>query len=156
MASLVMEVADEMKAGVEIEVIPGISALNAAAARLGAPLTNDFAVISLSDLLTPLETILRRLEGAASADFVIVLYNPRSHTRTQPLEEALAILRRHRRPSAPVGLVRNASRPDERVRLTTLGELDPNEVDMLTTIIIGNSATCVANGRMITRRGYPL
>jgi precorrin-3B C17-methyltransferase len=156
MASLVMEAVAKAKAPVEIEVIAGISALNAAAARLGAPLTHDFAVISLSDLLTPLETILRRVENAAAADFVIVIYNPKSHSRTKPFEEALATLRKYRLPSTPVGVVRNATRADESVRITALCDLEKEDIDMLTTIIVGNSTTYVSNKRMITPRGYTL
>jgi precorrin-3B C17-methyltransferase len=156
MASLVMEVAAQRKAAVEIEVIAGISALNAVAARLGAPLTHDFAVISLSDLLTPLDLILRRIENAAAADFVIVIYNPKSRTRTKPFAQAVAILRKHRAEATPVGIVRNATRADERVRITSLRDLEREEVDMLTTIIVGNSTTYVSDGRMITPRGYTL
>jgi precorrin-3B C17-methyltransferase len=151
-----MEAVAKAKAPVEIEVIAGISALNAAAARLGAPLTHDFAVISLSDLLTPLATILRRVENAAAADFVIVIYNPKSHSRTKPFEEALATLRKYRLPSTPVGVVRNATRADESVRITALCDLEKEDIDMLTTIIVGNSTTYVSNKRMITPRGYTL
>ncbi len=156
MASLVMEMAAKDGMNIEVEVVAGISALNAAAARLGAPLSHDFAVISLSDLLTPLEVILRRIRNAAEADFVIVIYNPKSRSRRRPLEETLAILREHRSASTPVGLVRNATRQDESVRISSLGLLDREEVDMLTTIIIGNSKTYVCGNRMITPRGYAL
>jgi len=156
MASLVMELAARSQAKVDIEVVAGISALNAAAARLGAPLTHDFAVISLSDLLTPLETILRRVEAAAAADFVIVIYNPKSRQRTKPFEDAVSILRKHRAGATPVGVVRNATRADESVRITTLSDMDREDIDMLTTIIVGNSTTYVYEGRMITPRGYQL
>ncbi len=108
---------------VEIDIVPGISALQAAASRLGAPLMHDFAVISLSDLLTPWPAILRRLEAAAAADFVTVLYNPRSHGRPEHLEQALAVLRSHLPAATPLGIVRNACRAGETVTVATLGEL---------------------------------
>jgi precorrin-3B C17-methyltransferase len=153
MAGLVLEL---LPAGapVEVEVVPGITAASAAAACLGAPLMNDFAVISLSDLMTPLETIEKRLAAVAGADFVIALYNPRSHRRHEPLAQALTILRAAREPSTPVGIVRNALRAEQKVRITTLGELKEEEVDMLTILIIGNSQTQIKDSRMITARGY--
>jgi precorrin-3B C17-methyltransferase len=137
-----------------VEVIPGISALNAAAALLGAPLMHDFAVISLSDLLTPWDTIARRLSAAAAADFVIVLYNPFSRRRHWQLGEARHLLLASRSAATPVGVVRNAYRPEQQVWLTTLEHLLDYEIDMFTTIVIGNSCTRVQQGRMITPRGY--
>jgi precorrin-3B C17-methyltransferase len=135
-------------------VIPGISALNAAAALLGAPLMHDFAVISLSDLLTPWATIAQRLSAAAAADFVIVLYNPISRKRHWQLGEARHLLLASRSAATPVGLVRNAYRPGQQVWLTTLEHLLDYEIDMFTTVVVGNSCTRIKQGRMITPRGY--
>lgn len=156
MAGLVLELlALEGDNLLPVEVIPGISAFQAAASRLGAPLMHDTAIISLSDLLTPWDTIRARLEAAASADFVIALYNPRSTRRTTQLEEARSICLRHRAAETPVGVVRNACREGEELRISTLAELPDCTVDMATVVIIGNSATFVDNaGRMVTPRGY--
>lgn len=139
---------------VELEVVPGIPAVCAAAALLGAPLMHDFAVISLSDLLTPWPAIARRLEAALAADFVLALYNPRSRRRVGHLAEALAAARHHRAPETPVGMVKNAFRPGQAVRLTRLDEADPDWADMLTLVVIGASASRLAGGRMLTPRGY--
>jgi cobalt-precorrin 5A hydrolase/precorrin-3B C17-methyltransferase len=138
----------------EIEVIPGVTAASSAGALLGAPLMLDFAAISLSDLLVPWDTVRQRLTGAAEGDLVVVLYNPASARRRQPLTEALAILRQHRSPETPVGLVREAYRPDQRVLVTTLGALPEDEVDMRTVVVIGCSRTAILDGRIVTRRGY--
>lgn len=137
-----------------VEVVPGISALNAAAALLGAPLMHDFAVISLSDLLTPWEVITRRLSAAAAADFVVVLYNPSSKRRTWQLGEAQRLLLAHRLETTPVGLVHNAYRSGQKVWLTTLGQLHNETVDMFTTVVIGNSCTSIRASHMVTPRGY--
>ncbi len=145
---------EEQEAELHVEVVPGISALNAAAALLGAPLMHDFAVISLSNLLTPWETIVQRLSAAATADFVVVLYNPTSSRRTWQLKEAQQVLLAGKLATTPVGLVRNAYRPGQKVWLTTLEHLHENDIDMFTTLIIGNSCTRVQQGRMITPRGY--
>ncbi|CAH2032025.1 cobyric acid synthase [Trichlorobacter ammonificans] len=156
MAGLVFELlAAEGDTRLAVEVIPGLSALQAAASRLGAPLMHDTAIISLSDLLTPWDTIRTRLAAAAAADFVIALYNPRSTRRTSQLEEARRLCLLHRPAATPVGIVRNACRPDEEVEVTTLGELLSCTVDMSTLVIIGNSSTFVDGaGRMVTPRGY--
>lgn len=138
----------------DIEVIPGISALNACAARLGAPLMHDFAVISLSDRLTPWELIEERLEAAAMSDFVIVLYNPKSTGRQGHIKRAREILLKYREPKTPVGMVRGAMREKEGIIITDLGDMLNYEIDMQTTVIIGNSRTYVWNNRMITPRGY--
>ncbi len=139
-----------------VEVVPGISALQAAASLLGSPLMQDFCAISLSDLLTPWEAIRRRLEAAAQGDFVVALYNPRSQRRLWQLPEARRILLEQREGNTPVGLVKDAYRPSQRVTITDLVELGSRleSVDMFTTVIIGNSTTYVHQGFMITPRGY--
>jgi precorrin-3B C17-methyltransferase len=139
-----------------VEVIPGISALNAAASRLGAPLMHDFACISLSDRLTPWEVIEKRLDAAASADFVIVLYNPRSKGRAGHINRARAIIGKHRGPGTIVGIVRGAMREQETVILTDLENLKDTDIDMQTTVIVGNSKTFAWNNLMVTPRGYEL
>jgi cobalt-precorrin 5A hydrolase/precorrin-3B C17-methyltransferase len=135
-----------------------VSALQAAAARLGAPLGHDFCAISLSDLLTPWDTIERRLAAAAAADFVIALYNPRSERRDWQLGRALAIVGAHRAPDTPVGVARNLGRAGEHVTVTTLGALDAAAVDMLSLVLVGSSTTqAVAfpdGPRLYTPRGY--
>ncbi|HEY6838792.1 MAG TPA: cobyric acid synthase [Geobacteraceae bacterium] len=155
MAGLVLELADGDDAQPEIVIVPGVSAVQAAAAALGAPLMHDFAVISLSDLLTPWDLIERRLVAAATADFVVALYNPRSKGRVRHLERAREILLAARPAATPVGIVRNASRPGEERVVTTLGEMLAHPVDMFSLVIVGNSATFVdGKGRMVTPRGY--
>lgn len=153
MAGLVYEVCAGTPA-VEIEVTPGVPAFVAAAALLGAPLMHDFAAISLSDLLTPWTAIARRIDLAAEADFVIAIYNPRSHGRTSQIVEARSILLRHRSPETPVGIVREAYREGQTVVLTDLEQMLESHIDMVTVLIVGNSQTRVQNGRMITPRGY--
>ncbi|MBS4007296.1 MAG: precorrin-3B C(17)-methyltransferase [Clostridium sp.] len=153
MAGPVLEVAP---AGLAVDVIPGVTAATAAAALLGAPLTHDFAVISLSDLLTSWEVIERRLAAAAEADFVLVLYNPRSKGRAEHLQNALEIIKKYRDNSTPVGIVKDYGRADEKQIITTLALLLPEDVDMTTTVVIGNSQTKLLHGRMVTPRGYRL
>lgn len=140
--------------GICVEVVPGIPALCAGAALLGAPLMHDFAAISLSDLLTPWETIEKRILAAADADFVIVLYNPRSKKRSWHLESALEIILRFREPQTPAGVVTGAMRDNQKVFLTTLGNVDFGMVDMQTILFIGNSKTFVFENKMVTPRGY--
>ncbi len=156
MAGLVFEMLerDGLLDEVRAEVVPGIPALAAAAAVLGAPLTHDFAVVSLSDLLTPWERIEARLDHAAAADFVIVLYNPRSRRRHWQLPRALEIIARHRAPDTPVGLVRQACRPGQSALVAPLSGFDPDTADMVSIVIVGNSCTRAHGGRMITPRGY--
>ena len=137
-----------------VQLFPGISALQAAASRVGTPLMHDFCAISLSDLLTPWETIEKRLTAAAQADFITALYNPKSQTRTQQLATATAIFLQYRDPNTPVAIVRSAYRPDEQITLTTLDKLLDTNVDMLTTVLIGNQTTRTHNNWMITPRGY--
>ena len=144
------------KTPVPVEIVPGVTAATAASAILGAPLVSDFAVISLSDLLTPWEKIERRLEAAASADFSIVLYNPQSQGRIEPLMKAYEIMLKHINPKTPVGIVRQAGREGENYTITTLKDMLNCEIDMVTTIVVGNSATKVVNGKMVTARGYDL
>jgi cobalt-precorrin 5A hydrolase/precorrin-3B C17-methyltransferase len=137
-----------------VQVFPGISALQAAASRVGAPLMHDFCAISLSDLLTPWTVIERRLAAAAAADFVTALYNPKSQTRTEQIAIAQRIFLDHRAADTPVALVRAAYRDDEQITLTTLGQLLDCAIDMLTTVVIGNQSTRFHEGWMITPRGY--
>lgn len=137
-----------------IQVFPGITALQAAAARVGTPLMHDFCAISLSDLLTPWEAIEKRLTAAAQADFITALYNPKSQTRTQQLATACAIFLKYRDGGTPVAIVRSAYRADEQITLTTLDKLLDTPVDMLTTVLIGNQSTRTHYNWMITPRGY--
>lgn len=137
-----------------VTILPGISALNAAASLLGAPLMHDFCAISLSDRLTPWEVIARRIEAAAAADFVIAFYNPKSHGRVEHIETAFALIKRHRSSSTPVGIVRAALREGQQVRIATIETVPFDEIDMQTTVIIGNSKTFVWQDRMVTPRGY--
>jgi precorrin-3B C17-methyltransferase len=137
-----------------LEVIPGVPALAAGAALLGAPLMHDFAAISLSDLLTPWETIEKRLDLAAQGDLVIVLYNPKSKKRQWQLGAVRDLLLRHKSPVTPVGLVCRAMREGQQVTVTTLQEMLAHPVDMQTVIIVGNSQTFAYGPYMITPRGY--
>ncbi|GAA3800561.1 precorrin-3B C(17)-methyltransferase [Streptomyces chiangmaiensis] len=139
---------------IDVVGVPGVTAALAAGAILGAPLGHDHVSISLSDLHTPWDVIERRVRAAAEADLVVTFYNPRSRGRDRQLPMALAILGGHRAPTTPVGVVRNASRPDESSRLTTLASLDPATVDMMTVVTVGNTATREIAGRMVTPRGY--
>jgi adenosylcobyric acid synthase len=142
---------------IDVVIIPGVSALQAAAAVLGAPLMHDFAVISLSDLLTPWEMIEKRLAAAAGADFVVALYNPRSKGRVRQIERAREILLASRSPQTPVGIVRNACRAEEEKIITTLADMPIEQIDMFSLVMIGNAATFVdGQGRMVTPRGYKL
>lgn len=150
MAGPILELAE----GIEVEIIPGVTAAFSAAAELGSPIMHDYASISLSDLMTPWEVILKRVEKSAEADFVIALYNPRSKGRPEHLEEAIDIMLKHRKGDTPVGIVKNSGRPGTEVTVTTLKDLDYEVVDMLTVLIIGNSNTYIEGGKMITPRGY--
>lgn len=141
---------------IEVEIVPGLSAISAAASVLGAPLMNDLAIISLSDLLIPWPVIKKRLEAAAYADFVTALYNPKSKHRTGQILEAQAIFLQFQPPKTPVGIVHNALRDEERKIITTLDEFTQHEISMLSLIIIGNSKTRIIGGNMITPRGYEI
>jgi precorrin-3B C17-methyltransferase len=139
---------------VQVEIIPGASALNSCAALVGAPLTHDFCAISLSDLLTPWPTIARRLDAVAMADFVVALYNPKSGRRTRQIVEAQRLFLRHRRADTPVAIVKSAYRRREHIVFTTLDAMADADIGMLSTVLIGNSNTFVRNGLMVTPRGY--
>lgn len=158
MAGLVLEImeAKELLGVIAVEIIPGITSATASAAKLGAPLMHDFAVISLSDLLTPWDTIEQRLEAAARADFVIVLYNPASKKRTWQIEKAREIFLRHKPSATPVGIVKNAAREEENLIITNLQNMLTHPVDMLSTVIVGNRSTRRAGDFMITPRGYQI
>ncbi|MCO1594927.1 precorrin-3B C(17)-methyltransferase [Micromonospora sp. RHAY321] len=151
MASPALEYADER---IDVVGVPGVTAALAAGALLGAPLGHDHAYVSLSDLHTPWEVIERRVTAAAEGDFVTLFYNPRSRNRDWQLGAALTILAEHRPADTPVGVVRNASRPDERVHLATLATVDPALVDMYSVVVVGSSDTRLVAGRMVTPRGY--
>ncbi|MGN8712848.1 precorrin-3B C(17)-methyltransferase [Hornefia butyriciproducens] len=156
MAGVMCEVA-ENDPDIEIITVPGITAACSGAAVLGAPLIHDFAVISLSDLLTPWETIEKRLLLAAEADFVICLYNPKSMKRRDHLDRAVEYIAKSRSWETPCGYVKNIGREGEYSRLCTLRELKDNEdIDMFTTVFVGNSGTRVINGRLVTPRGYQI
>ena len=155
MAPLVYEMKRQRQSDVEIVSLPGISAFQKAASLLGAPIGHDICIISLSDLMTPWELIERRIRAAAVGDFVTAVYNPRSHGRYWQLYRLRELfLKEGRRAETPVGCVRQAGRPEQQVWLTSLGQLDPELVDMFTVLIIGNSQSYVDEGKMITPRGY--
>ncbi len=139
---------------IEVRIIPGVPSPQSAASLLGAPLAHDYAVISLSDLLTPWEQIAKRVSLAATGDFVIVLLNPASSKRTWQIKEARRLILEHRTPATPVGIVTNAYREDQKVTITTLATLPDHKVDMMTTLVIGNSTTFTHGNRIITPRGY--
>ncbi len=152
MASLVLELAKEEE--LEVKIIAGVTAACSGAAVLGAPLSHDFAVISLSDLLTPWERIERRLEAAAMGDFVICIYNPSSKKRADYLKKACDIILRYQSPDTICGFVKNIGRDGEEKEILSLQQLKEKKVDMFTTVYIGNSQTKQINGRMVTPRGY--
>ena len=152
MASPILELAEEY--GVEVEIVAGVTAASSGAALLGSPLTCDFTVISLSDLLTPMEVIERRIEGAAVSDICVVLYNPSSKKRADHLKKCCDILLKYRSADTVCGIAQNIGRDGETAKLLTLGELAEYPADMFTTIFIGNSLTKIVNGRMVTPRGY--
>lgn len=154
MAPLVCEMQAERKSHVVVTVLPGISAFQKAASLLGAPVGHDFCVISLSDLMTPWEVIERRIRAAAVADFVTAVYNPRSHERYWQLYRLRELFLEVRRADTPVGYVRQAGRDDEQAVVTTLADFNPEEVDMFTVVIIGNSQSYISDRHIITPRGY--
>lgn len=156
MAGIILQLVNQMNADIKVEMVPGVTAASAAASILGAPLMHDFAVISLSDLMTPLPLILKRVECAGMSDMIVCLYNPKSKKRVDYVERAADILMQYRRVDTPVGIVRNAGREDESSFLTELSMVKDAAIDMFSIVIIGNSATYVENGKMITPRGYQL
>ena len=154
MAPLVLEMKREKASDIEVEVLPGISAFQKAAALLGAPIGHDFCIISLSDLMTPWEKIERRIEAAASADFVTSVYNPKSEGRYWQLYRLKELFLKHRQPETPVGYIRQAGRDEQEIKITTLLDFNPEDIDMFTIIIIGNSQSYTWEDKIITPRGY--
>ena len=154
MTPLIYEMRRERGSDIEIESLPGISAFQKAASLLGAPIGHDMCVISLSDLMTPWDVIERRIIAAAVGDFVTAVYNPKSHGRYWQLYRLQELFLQNRSAETPVGYVRQAGREDECIKVTTLGEFEPEDVDMFTVILIGNSQSYIADGKIITPRGY--
>jgi precorrin-3B C17-methyltransferase len=156
MAGLVMELAlaSPKFSAIDIEVVPGITAVSAAASIVGAPLTHDFAVISLSDLMTPWKVIAKRLKCAAEGDFVIALYNPKSKKRTDHIRKAREIIEQHRASTTPVAIVTNAYRDGQTVALSNLRNFVMEEIGMLSVVIIGNSQSILKDNKIVTPRGY--
>ena len=154
MAPLVYEMAEAKGSDIIIETLPGISAFQKAASLLGAPIGHDTCIISLSDLMTPWEVIERRIKAAATGDFVTAIYNPKSHGRYWQLYRLQELFLMERSADTPVGYVRQAGRPEQEVKVTTLGAFDPEDIDMFTVVLIGNSQSYIADGKIITPRGY--
>ena len=154
MQNLLLGSGPNRRSDIEIETLPGISAFQKAASLLGAPIGHDLCVISLSDLMTPWEVIERRIKAAAVGDFVTAVYNPKSHGRYWQLYRLQEIFLKYRSAETPVGYVRQAGREEQEIKITTLGAFDPEDVDMFTVIIIGNSQSYIADNKMITPRGY--
>ena len=154
MAPLIYEMKQERRSDIEVTTLPGISAFQKAASLLGAPIGHDTCIISLSDLMTPWEVIERRIKAAAAGDFVTAVYNPKSHGRYWQLYRLQELFLKYRSETTPVGYVRQAGREEQEVKVTALADFDPEDVDMFTVILIGNSQSFVADGKMITPRGY--
>ena len=154
MAPLIYEMKRERQSGVVIETLPGISAFQKAASLLGAPVGHDLCIISLSDLMTPWEVIERRIKAAATGDFVTAIYNPKSHGRYWQLYRLIELFLQERSAETPVGYVRQAGREEQEIKVTTLAAFDPEDVDMFTVILIGNSQSYISEGKIITPRGY--
>ena len=154
MAPLIYEMAKARNSDVEISVLPGISAFQKAASLLGAPIGHDMCIVSLSDLMTPWEVIERRIKAAAEADFVTAVYNPKSHGRYWQLYRLQELFLKYRSADTPVGYVRQAGREEQEIKVTTLAAFDPEDVDMFTVILIGNSQSYISDGKIITPRGY--
>jgi len=154
MAPLVFEMCKERGEDVEIDVLPGISAFQKAASLLGAPIGHDLCIISLSDLMTPWSIIERRINAAATGDFVTAIYNPKSNGRYWQLYRLRELFLKERSADTPIGIVRQAGRPEQTVTVSTLGTFDIEEIDMFTVLLIGNSQSYIFNGKMITPRGY--
>ncbi len=156
MAGLVLEIALHEKIKVPVQIVPGVTAANAAAAAFGAPLMLDYATVSLSDLLVPWETIRARLEAVAAADLVVALYNPRSRKRTKQLEEAAAVFRRYRPGTTPVGVATALGTPEEKIEISDLDGFLDADIDMRSVVIIGNRSSRKNRNWFITPRGYRL
>ena len=154
MAPLIYQMKEQRNADVEIDTLPGISAFQKAASLLGSPISHDTCIISLSDLMTPWSVIEKRIKAAAIGDFVTAIYNPKSHGRYWQLPRLIEIFLQQRSADTPVGYVRQAGREEQAVKVTTLGEFDPEDVDMFTIILIGNSQSYISDGKFITPRGY--
>ena len=154
MGPLIYEMAKSRDSHIEIISLPGISAFQKAASLLGAPIGHDMCIISLSDLMTPWEVIERRIKAAAVGDFVTAVYNPKSHGRYWQFYRLIELFLQERSAETPVGYVRQAGREEQEIKITTLGAFDPEDVDMFTIIIIGNSQSYIADGKVITPRGY--
>jgi precorrin isomerase len=154
MAPLIYEMRQERQSDIEVETLPGISAFQKAASLLGAPIGHDFCIISLSDLMTPWEVIERRIKSAATGDFVTAIYNPKSHGRYWQLYRLVELFLQERSAETPVGYVRQAGREEQETKVTTLGAFDPEDVDMFTVVLIGNSQSYIVDGEIITPRGY--
>ena len=154
MAPLIYEMAEAKGSDITIETLPGISAFQKAASLLGAPIGHDTCIISLSDLMTPWEVIERRIKAAATGDFVTAIYNPKSHGRYWQLYRLQELFLMEHSADTPVGYVRQAGRPEQQVKVTTLGAFDPEDIDMFTVVLIGNSQSYISDGKIITPRGY--
>ena len=154
MAPLIYEMKMKQSSDIEIEVLPGISAFQKAASLLGAPIGHDVCLISLSDLMTPWDVIERRIKAAAVGDFVTAIYNPKSHGRYWQIYRLQKLFLKYRSAETPVGYVRQAGREEQEIKVTTLEKFDPEEVDMFTVVLIGNSQSYLADGKFITPRGY--
>ncbi len=156
MSGLTLELLNNEEYNIKVKIISGLTALTAASSLLGAPLTDDFAVISLSNLLTDIRQIIKRVELAVKGDFVIIFYNPQSNTRKEPLKKAYKILEKYLKAKTPIGIVRNARRTGQEIIISTLEDMPFEKIDMSTIVIIGNSKTYAKNGFMITPRGYKI
>jgi precorrin-3B C17-methyltransferase len=154
MAGPIIETASKLRMSINVEVVPGVTAATASAASLGAPLMTDFAVISLSDLLIPRNRILERVRAALKGDFVLVLYNPQSFARKKPLRLVHQMLMKYREPTTPVGIVTAYARKREKTVVTTLERMFDQDINMESTILVGNSSTRTFNGKILTPRGY--
>jgi len=154
MAGIILEIQQKIAPDLEVEIVPGITSAISSASLIGAPLMNDFAVISLSDLMTSWTVIEKRVEAAAMGDFVMSIYNPKSKERVNQIEIARNIILKYRSPETPVGIIKNAMREKSATTLTTLEKMLEFDIDMTTTLIVGNSQTYVQDNKMITPRGY--
>ncbi|WXR60832.1 precorrin-3B C(17)-methyltransferase [Peptostreptococcaceae bacterium AGR-M142] len=156
MAGLILELVSKEEEKIEVKVVTGVTSSIQAASVLGAPLMHDFCHISLSDLLTPWDLIKKRVKLAAEGDFVICFYNPRSKGRPDNLKIAFEIMSEYKDLDTPVGIVKNAGRENEEKIITTIDDIDFEDVDMTTMVIVGNNTTFISNGKMITKRGYEI